>query len=255
MKSASSLLYGAWKGLIGAYLICFFTSVVAGFFLVTVLHLQPESLYQASTKRLSYALPVIHLGVRMGVDLGLLIFLWNTMAAMLTVSFIYSVSWFDPDYAGRAHGLIWRIGSGKTRMKLLCYLPGCSCIREESLRRAYVWLMIPLLGMILLGIESGIAVSTGVHLLGSFFPAFISLVPHGLIEIPTLALAGAIPFSAHLLVKRLSQKKEDPGVFLQVIHHRQSLPIKTVVCFIVAGLFAAGLVEAHVTTRIMKGLL
>jgi hypothetical protein len=181
--------------------------VITGFFLVTAFHLQPESLYQASTKRLSYALPVLDLGVRMGIDLGVLIFLWNSMAALLTVSFLYTASWFDPYQARKPNGLIRRIFSSKTRMKLLCYLPGCAKIKQEPVRRAYVWLMVPLLGMILLGIESGFAVSTGAHLFGSIVPAFVSLVPHGLIEIPTLALAGAVPFSAHLLLKRMPVKK------------------------------------------------
>jgi len=255
MKSTSSLLHSAWKKLIGAYLFFFGLSAIAGFLLVTAFHLQPESLYQVSTKRLSYAFPVFQLGVSMGLDLGVLIFLWNTVAALLTVSFLYSVSWFDPYQAREPNRLIRRIFSSKTRMKLLCYLPGCAKIEQESVRRAYVWLMVPLLGMILLGIESGIAVSTGMHLLGSFLPALVSLAPHGLIEIPVLALAGAVPFSAHLLLKRNSPATAAMAVFQQVSRYRNALPIKGIVCLVVAGLFVAGWVEAHVTTQMIKRLM
>ena len=67
-------------------------------------------------------------------------------------------------------------------MKLLCHLPGCSKIEVESLRRLYVWLLVPLLGIVLLGLESGLQVATAGEIIGSLSAAVISLLPHGLIE-------------------------------------------------------------------------
>jgi hypothetical protein len=111
--------------------------------------------------------------------------------------------------------------AARTRMKLFCYLPGCAKIEEESLRRVYVWVMVPLLGIILLGIESGLSVSTAAYIFGSFFSAIIALLPHGLIEIPTLALAGAVTYSAHLLVKEQARRNMTRVVFQQIEAHRK----------------------------------
>ena len=255
MKKKRSLMYGAWKKMIAAYLLSFTVSLVIGTCLITVAHLKPDSLFMASTKRLSYALPILEMGTRFGIDLGILLFFWNTIGALLTISFIYTTAWFNPHFKGRFPSVLRSIFCGTTRMKLLCYLPGCKKIEEEPIRRVYVWVMVPLLSMILLGIESGMTVSTGAYLFGSFSSSFMALVPHGLVEIPTLALAGAVPFSAHLLIKEISLNNGVPFVFQQVEKHRNTLPIKKVAGFAIGGLFAAGLVEAHLTQWIMNSLL
>jgi hypothetical protein len=251
MQTSQSLLFVAWKKLIVAYVLALVIGLVAGTLLVKIGQIKPESIYELSTKRLSYALPVMDMGSRHGVDSGILLFVWNSIGALITMSFIYSAALFDPRHIGLPPRVIRKIFGGKTRMKILCYLPGCAKIEEEPLRRLYVWLMVPLLGIILLGIESGLSVSTAAFIFGSFFSSIIALVPHGLIEIPSLSLAGAFTYSAHLLVKEQASRNMTRKVFQQMDRHRKALPAIKIVLLVIGGLFLAGWVEAHVTQRIL----
>lgn len=139
-------------------------------------------------------------------------------------------------------------------MKALCYLPGCAQINGEPLRRLYVWLMVPLLGIILLGTECGIIVSAVIALSGSAAAGFVSLLPHGIIEIPAFALAGAVPFSSHLLVKKIVATIPTETVFDGVQVYRKGLPVKTIVWVVVICLFIAGLIEAHITPVLLDRL-
>ncbi|MBC2744929.1 MAG: stage II sporulation protein M [Desulfosarcina sp.] len=251
MKTNQSLLYAAWKKLIVAYVLSFAISFIAGTLLVKIGHIKPESLYEISTKRLSYALPVFDMGSRHGIDIGILLFIWNAIGALITLSFIYTATLFDQHHIGLSPQGVRKIFCGKTRMKIFCYLPGCTRIEEESLRRLYVWVMVPLLGIILLGIESGLSVSTATYIFGSFFSAIIALLPHGLIEIPTLALAGAVTYSAHLLIKEQARSNMTCAVFQQIEKHRNAMPIMKIALLVIGCLFLAGWVEAHVTQRIL----
>jgi hypothetical protein len=254
MKTMPCLLFVAWKKLIVAYVLALVTGLVAGLLLVLIGQIKPESIYELSTKRLSYALPVLDMGSRHGIDTGILLFFWNSIGALVTMSFVYTAALFDPNHIGLPPRIIRKIFCGKAKMKLLCYLPGCGKIEEESLRRLYVWSMVPLLGIVLLGIESGLTVSTAAFIFGSFFSSIIALLPHGLIEIPILALAGAVTYSANLLVKEQTFGKMNDQVFKLVAMHRNAMPIMKIAIVVIGGLFVAGWVEAHVTQRIVDSL-
>ena len=241
------LFFKAWKKLIGIYVASLAVGLIGGFLLVQVWHMRPERIFELSSKRLSYALPVLDMGSRHGIDMGLLLFVWNTIGALITLSFIYAAGLFDPDRAESFPKGLRRIFRGTARMKLLCYLPGCARIEAEPVRRLYVWLMVPLLGMVLLGLESGFQVSTATYLFGSFHSAFVALLPHGVIEIPSLALAGAVPYSAHLMVGRQVRDRQPHAIFRQIAHHRQGLPVMKIATVVTAGLLLAGWIEGHVT--------
>lgn len=251
METDQSLLFVAWKKLTLMYIISFVISLVAGMFLMKIWHIQPERLFELSSKRLSYALPVFDLGAHHGIDMGVLLFIWNTIGALITLAFIYAAALFNPDHIGLPPQGLRTIFCGKSRMKLLCYLPGCAKIEAEPLRRLYVWLMVPLLGIMLLGVESGLQVSTAAYLFGSFFSAFVALLPHGVIEIPSLALAGAVPYSANLLVNKQAKSNQTRLVFQQIETHREKLPILMIAVLVILGLLLAGLIEAHITPLLM----
>jgi hypothetical protein len=254
MKTNHPLFYVAWKKLIVAYVLSLFMGLVAGTLLVKIGHIRPERLYEISVKRISYAFPVFDTVSRYGIDMGIVLFVWNCFGALVIMSFIYSAALFNPTRIGLPPQVVRRIFCGKTRMKLLCHLPGCKKIEAESLRRVYVWLMVPLLSIILLGIESGLQISTSSYLRGSFFSAIITFLPHGLIEIPTLALAGAVTYSAHLIVGKQAQHNETHAVFQHIETLRNAMPIMRLALLVIGGLFIAGLVEAHVTQRIVNNL-
>ncbi len=237
--------------MIVAYVFSLAISFVAGTLIVKIGFIEPDRLFEMSTKRLAYALPVFNLGSQLGIDMGILLFIWNSLGALITLSFIYTAALFNPDHIELSPRGLRKIFCGKARMKLFCYLPGCAQIEEEPLRRLYVWLMVPLLGIILLGIESGLTVATATYIFGSFFSVVIALLPHGLIEIPTLALAGAVAYSANLIVSAQVQNNMARVIFQQVDTHRKAMPIMKITLFVIGGLFLAGWVEAHVTQRIL----
>ncbi len=96
MKITQPLLFVAWKKLIGAYVLSLAIGFLAGVLLVEIGNIKPESIYVLSTKRLSYALPVLDMGARHGIDNGISLFVWNSIGALITMSFIYTAALFDP---------------------------------------------------------------------------------------------------------------------------------------------------------------
>ncbi len=249
-----SRFYQAWARLFFAYLVSFALSFAAGIFLILILRVTPETIFEVSTRRISFVFPVLESGASYGVDVGVLLFTWNTLGALATISFLYSAPLFNPHTIALFPQTIRRIFSGRKRMKLLCFLPGCLQIEEESLRRVYVWLMVPWLGMILLGIESGLTASTSSALFGSYLIGFASLLPHGIIEIPTISFAGAIPFAAHLLVKKRTRANQTDAIFKDIADYTKTVPLVKYIVIVISGLFIAGLVEGHITPEILRVL-
>jgi uncharacterized membrane protein SpoIIM required for sporulation len=243
----SKFLYAAWKKLIIAYLASFAVSMAVGSVLLNFVHVAPDALFEFSTKRLSYAVPLMEIGAKAGIDGGVLLFLWNCAAALATLSFIYSAALFNPLKTTQRPRALRKLFCNPAPMRLLCFLPGCLKIKMESLRRLYVWLMVPLIGMILLGTETGLSTSTAKLIFGSFKTGILSLAPHGIIEIPAFALAGAVAYSGHLLVKPQAPGDQIDRVFRNLEAHRQALPIKRIALIVIAGLLIAAMMEAHLT--------
>lgn len=242
----------AWIKLIRAYLVCFFISLGLGFALIYGLQVLPEKLIAISTQRLAAAGAVLEKGMRLGIDAGLLLFAWNISGALATLSFLYTASLIDPRRVDRFPRLLRKALCGRKPMRALCYLPGCARMNGEPLRRLFVWLMVPLLGMVLLGVECGLIVAAVITLSGSAAAGFFSLLPHGIIEIPAFALAGAVPFSGHLLVKQTPADMAQETVFDRVRSWRKRLPIGAILFVVVLCLLLAGLIEAHVTPVILE---
>ncbi len=237
--------------LIRAYLISFATSLAAGYILIEWFHLDSQKLFEITTKRLSVASAVFKKGMEFGIDTGILLFVWNSLSALALISFIYTASLINPSNITRFPRVLRQSLVGKSRMKALCFLPGCAKIEEEPVRRLYVWLMVPLFGIILLGVECGFIVSTATHLFGFYFIGIMSLVPHGIIEIPAISLAGAVTFSGHLLVKEAVGNNPATDVFDRVEAYRNKLPIRTIALFVILCLLIAGYIEAHVTGKVV----
>ncbi len=139
-------------------------------------------------------------------------------------------------------------------MKLLCYLPGCRAIEKENIRRLYVWLMIPLLGIVLLGLESGLMMTVGINSVTDLFLSLLTFLPHGIIEIPAFTLAGAVTYSGHLLVKREVVQGDDGELFSHLRVYRQNVNPAVLAAVVAAALFLAAMIEAHFTTRLAQYL-
>ncbi len=234
-----------------AYIISAAAGMVFGTVLLNLIKIAPETIFEISTKRISYALPVISMGTEAGLDAGILLFVWNSVGALATISFIFTAPLFNPLNMDRSPRVIRNVFCNRSRMKLLCFLPGCMKIEQEPLRRLYVWLMIPLIGMILLGIETGLSISTTKTIFGSYLTGITSLLPHGIIEIPAIAMAGAVTFSGHLLIKPTISSNPIGKTFQELDSHRKSMPITIVALAVIFCLLLAGMIEAHVTHRLI----
>ncbi len=247
----NALLFQAWKRLIISWGAVFAVSLAIGFALIFWFRISPEKLLNFSTQRLAVAGAVLEKGLRLGIDSSLILFFWNSSGALATISFIYTASLINPRNIDRFPRLLRKSLCGQTPMKALCYLPGCSKMNGEPLRRLYVWLMVPLLGMILLGAECGLIVAAVTRISGSFIVGVVSLLPHGIIEIPAFALAGAVPFSAHLLVKKTAGGITAETVFDQIQAYRGRLSVRNIVWVVVLCLCISGWIEGHITPRLL----
>jgi len=253
-KTSRSLFYRAWRRLVFAYLAAFFISFVVGVFLIEILHIAPESIFEISTKRISYVFPLFESGAGLGADLGIILFFWNSLAALATISFLYTAALFNSRDILLFPRFIRKGFCGRKRMKLLCFLPGCLAIEDESIRRVYVWLMVPWLGMTLLGLESGLTTSTSAVIFGSYAIGVGALIPHGLVEIPTVSFAGAVSFSMHIAIREKLMTKSPGEIFKYIETFKAEVPLKQIVLVVLLFLFIAGLVEAHLTPKILTVL-
>jgi len=253
--NSKSLFYRAWRRLILAYLISFALSFLTGIFLIKILDTAPETLFAISTRRLSFAFPILQTGSTLGIDQGVILFIWNSLGSLVTISFLYTAALFNPRDISLFPKILRKAFIGRNKMKLLCFLPGCRAIGEEPIRRLYVWLMVPLLGMLLLGVESGLTVSTSAGIFGSYLAGFISLLPHGVIEIPAITFGGALTYGAHLLVRKNIEEKEITEIFEAVEDYKNSIPPGKVILIVISSLLIAGLIEGHATEMIMNSLL
>lgn len=226
-------------------------SLLTGIVLMNTIDISPTTIFEMSTRRLAYAMPIMDMGTNAGIDGGIMLFIWNTIGALVAISFTYTARLFNPLEKSKSPVVVRNFFCSPPRMKLLCFLPGCMKITEESVRRLYVWLLVPYIGMILLGIEVGFTASTAKYIFGSYVTGFISLLPHGLIEIPAIALAGAVTYSAHLMIKPHAHDSKFSDIFQSVKKHGHEVPLKKVVLAVVICLLIAGLIEAHVTQPLL----
>lgn len=250
------ILFQAWMKLIRAYLISLAASFAAGYGLISWFYVPPEKLFDLTTRRLAVAGSVFQKFMDLGLDLGFVLFVWNFLGALAVLSFIYTASLINPRKIDQFPRFLRKALVGKGRMKMLQFLPGCRNIEEEAVRRVYVWLMVPLLGILLLGVECGLIVSAVGRMYGSFFMGLMALAPHGIIEIPAITLAGAVTFTGHLLVKesvekRVSKQPLADSVFEGIETYRTRLPVRTIALAVMLCLVVAGLIEAHLTGKIM----
>lgn len=75
-----------------------------------------------------------------------------------------------------------------------------------------------------------------------------------MIEIPAIAMAGAVAFSGHLLIKPKASSNSIRKVFLDLESHRNHLPIKIFAFIVISCLLMAGMIEAHLTQALIDKL-
>ncbi len=87
MAFNKSLLFTGWKQLLKMYLAALSSGVVLGLLLIQVFHVPAEIVFRFSSSRVAHAATVFDAGVAMGIDQGVLIFVWNVSAALVSMGF------------------------------------------------------------------------------------------------------------------------------------------------------------------------
>jgi uncharacterized membrane protein SpoIIM required for sporulation len=90
--------------------------------------------------------------------------------------------------------------------------------------------------------------------LGSYGKGLIALLPHGIIEIPAICLAGAVVYAAHLHIKANLKTDSTADAFYAVEKYRRRIALKKIVALLLAALLLASIIETHVTLKIMAKL-
>lgn len=245
-------LFRAWKILLLAYVAALTGSLVAGAVMIYGLGVSAEAVFEASTRRIAIAMPVFDAGGAAGIDSGVLIFAWNAAGALVIISFVYSASLLDPDRADCWPRMVRKLFCGRSEMRLFRLLPGCARIASEPVRRLYVWLMVPLLSVILLGVENGFSLAATGRVFGSLWTGVVTMIPHGVLEIPTFALAGAVTYSAQLAIRSVAYSEAPAAAFERLRQHRSQLAIPAIAAAVIVALMAAGFIEAHITQVLLS---
>lgn len=80
------LLFG-WKKLLIMYLAALSAGIISGLLLIKVFQVPAELVFRFSSGRIAHAAKVFDAGVSVGIDQGLMIFLWNAVAALVSMGF------------------------------------------------------------------------------------------------------------------------------------------------------------------------
>ncbi len=236
--------------LITVYLVFVLSGFAAGFVVINFFGVPPAAVFKTSSTRISQVAPIFQAGVDYGIAQWLLIFAWNSLAGLVSIALFYLFPLFDPGRAGQPPRFLRKIIIGQKTMKMLCYLPGCRRIDQEHLRRLYVWLMVPLLGMTLLGLETGMMLAASREHFNNYLTAVMAFLPHGIVEIPAIAAAGAVPVSGHFL---MSKNIAGGGQIFPLLEaHKAELPIRQITLAVILGLCLAAFIEARITPSIIS---
>ncbi|MEZ4577430.1 MAG: hypothetical protein R2861_04265 [Desulfobacterales bacterium] len=77
-NETKNLVFQAWGKLIRAYLVSFAASLAAGYVLIEWIALNPQKIFDLTTKRLVAAGAIFEKGLAFGIDPALLLFVWNS---------------------------------------------------------------------------------------------------------------------------------------------------------------------------------
>ncbi|MFC1789070.1 stage II sporulation protein M [Thermodesulfobacteriota bacterium] len=136
----------------------------------------------------------------------------------------------------------------KYLFRLLGPITGFRHFQNRSLIVLTLWLhLTPLFAVALLGIELGAVTAAAQILWGSFLLFAATIIPHGLLELPAICLAAALPFGTYRFVRDTAQKGAVEDVFRDVRVVIRSQQTRRKLGYITCLLLAAGIVESRLT--------
>ena len=254
-SNPSSVLWG-FKYCGVRFLIALTTGIVGGYLAIGLLGLRPPALFAVSTTGVRHvAIPAIERAATFGVDPAVIVFLANSIAAVVFTTFLLTATLFDPERIDRFPSLLRRMSVKDPTIKIFSPIRTFRKIGDERLRPLYVALVVgPMAGVIALGVLIGLIVASYSELAGggpiSTLVTFGFLLPHGLFEIPALLISAALPISAFLALKEDIFAGDVGKVFAGLRARARFRSIRNYLGLTLIMLAAAAVIETHLTDSI-----
>jgi hypothetical protein len=233
----------------GRLLLATLLSYLSVVWLIEIGLLQPTRALETATAGIRHVgYPLLAYGAQLGVEEALLIFLSNLLVAVLLVSALSLAAHGVPRRISSRFPRLVRKAWHSSHMDVLRLVPGCCDISDPQLRLTYFCLfVIPMVSMVFFGVMIGCMLASGQYVFGSLATVLALVVPHGILEVPMIVLAAAIPFSAYLLVQKGVASSLPNGVLHEINRFRSCYPLQICLIVVISLLWVAGVVEVIYT--------
>jgi uncharacterized membrane protein SpoIIM required for sporulation len=244
----------AWKWLfvhlVIAASLSYFTSVVIALSGLA----KPESILMATTLGIRHiGSPIMWQGVAFGIDKGIMIFFCNMTVVLLILSIICWVRLLNPYNTNNSFARLRKELQKDRTAKHLRFIPYFARIKSYQLRlSAFILLCIPFIAVVFLGIMIGTLLGS-LHMAStSSLVAFAFIIPHGIPEIAGVLLACSIPVAIWMTIQPTIINENPSEAFRRINRFATSKTLQQNLKMIINLLLIAGLIEAHMTFRIVS---
>lgn len=254
--NARATVFGLWKRQLLYWLVSFVVGLVVCLFLVFVLRVRPRQILSA-TGGYGGLRPYHEAALKAGLDIGLLIVINNCIASLVPLLCLLYVLLLDPDRASQFPSGLRRYliressKESKLEVRLLGVFKKARAIPVALLHSVYVFLdLLPRVPIILIGLLLGTYAALTYAMLGSFLIFILLVAPHSILEIPGLALGGALVRTGYHMVHEDAMRGETAAVFEKLRAYSRARAFRVGILVVIVLLTFAGMIEGHVTPLI-----
>ncbi len=250
------IIFRGWRYLMARLLLSAVLSYVLILWLTEIGVLSPARTPETTTAGIRYVgRPLLEYGMRLGIDEALIIFLSNSLVAMLIVSALSLTAHGVPGKLSARFPFFVKATWKRPHADVLRLLPGCRDISDPRLRLTYFCLFVtPMLSMIFFGVMIGSVLASGQYVFGSLVAVLALIVPHGVFEVPMIVLAAAIPFSGYLLVQKGVASGRPNGVIREINRFKSSFQLQVCLLVVFSFLWVSAVVESIFTQQVANWL-
>jgi hypothetical protein len=229
-----------------------------GIFSVTPLNAEGV-LHVASGGVRNVSLPIVEAGMKRGVPMGLMLFAVNFSVSVVFILLLVASPLLDPEAKEKFPSYLRKMVTRNTAMDkplfwLLGFLPSFRELGHEDLRAVTVWLNVaPAAAMIILGIELGAVTAAVQKLSGSLLYSGAMLLPHCVVELPALCLAGSLPFGAYRSLREQARNGAVTEFFAAVREMIRLRGTRLRIALVPVLLLLAGVIESEITLPWIRG--
>lgn len=244
----------AWKWLLSRLVIAASVGYLGTRLLAGLGLASPATILSATTTGIRHVGgPILNQGMTFGIDEGVMIFFCNLTVALLIVAIVYGVRLLNPYNQDRTFLRLRMYLQRDCSTEKLRKIPAFAHIQSSQLCiTSFLLLGAPVIATIFLGFMAGILLGT-VHLLSSSpLIALAYIVPHGIPEIAALLLACSIPVGTWMAIRPVVDHEHPIAAYRRIDRVVASQQLQQSLKMIVSLLLIAGLIEAHLTLKVVS---